>query len=298
MRRDASLGLAQAVTATLCFSTGAILVRWAAPLAPVEIASLRLLLSAALVGVAAWLSGERLLRHPRELGRLLPVGAVAALHFLAFIGSLTLTSVAHCLTITYTAPLLIAALSRPLLGEPQPPRTLPGVLLAVSGVAILAGFEPRLTPRMLLGDLAAAGAAATYALYSIYGRRERGRLPVLTYAYWVYLLAGLLTAPAALSALSRPVPGSAVAAVAAMALFPTALGHTLYNASVRRLHPSLPNLIATQEVSLSILLAWLLLGEAPPWSALVGAAVTLAGVILVLRPARAEGACQPVGGTV
>ena len=74
-----------------------------------------------------------------------------------------------------------------------------------------------------------------------------------------------------------------VAALTSLALFPLALGHTLYNASIRRLHPSLPNLIATQEVTLAILLAWLLLGEVPSWNALLGAALTLAGVALVLR---------------
>jgi drug/metabolite transporter (DMT)-like permease len=301
MSHDESLGIAQAVTATVLFSTGAILVRWAAPLTPVEIASLRLLVGGGLVGAAAWLTGQRLIPRGRELRRLLPVGVIAALHFLAFITSLTLTSVAHCLTITYTAPLFIAALSRPVLGEPLPPRTLPGTLLAVVGIAILAGFEPHFTPRMLLGDLCAVATAVTFALYSVLGRRERGGLPVLTYACWVYLLAGALVAPFALPGLTRPVPGSALAAVAAMALFPMALGHTLYNAALRRVHPTLPNLIATQEVSLSILLAWLLLGEAPPWSSLVGAAVTLTGVILVLRRPAAAGtevACQRVDGTV
>jgi drug/metabolite transporter (DMT)-like permease len=68
-----------------------------------------------------------------------------------------------------------------------------------------------------------------------------------------------------------------------MALVPSALGHTLYNAAIRRLHPSLPNLIATQEVTLGILLAWLLVGEPLTWNAIAGAALTLIGVGLVLR---------------
>jgi drug/metabolite transporter (DMT)-like permease len=68
-----------------------------------------------------------------------------------------------------------------------------------------------------------------------------------------------------------------------MALVPSALGHTLYNAAIRRLHPSLPNLIATQEVTLGILLAWFLVGEPLTWNAITGAALTLIGVGLVLR---------------
>jgi drug/metabolite transporter (DMT)-like permease len=136
---------------------------------------------------------------------------------------------------------------------------------------------------MLLGDGLALIAAATFAAYSLLGRRERARLPLLTYAAGVYLVAGVVTAPFA-SGIVRPgIPSHALAAVCAMALIPSAVGHTLYNAAIRRLHPSIPNLIATQEVSLGILLAWLVLGELPGWNAVVGAALTLLGVGLVLR---------------
>jgi drug/metabolite transporter (DMT)-like permease len=284
MTPERRIGILQAVAATAFFSTGAILVRWAAAaLSPLEIASLRLLLGGGLVAAAAWGRGQRIRLEAAERRRVFLVGGIAALHFVCFITSLTLTTVAHSLTITYTAPLFIAALSHRALGEPIPPRTLPGTALAIAGIAVLAGFEARMTSWMLVGDLWAAGSALTFALYSVYGRRERGGIAVLAYAGWVYLLAGLLTAPFAVGVLLRPIPGRALAAVAALAVFPMALGHTLYNAAVRRLHPSVPNLVATQEVTLAILLAWLLLDEAPGWNAVLGAVLTMAGVAMVLR---------------
>ncbi len=281
--RDEWVGVGQAVAATGFFSTGAILVRWAEALTPVEVTSLRMLLGGLLVGLAAWTVGNRLSLRAADCRRLIPIGLIAALHFLTFIASLYFTTVAHSLTLTYTAPLFIAGLSRFVLREPLPRRTLLGALVALVGVAILAGFGPSLTRRMLLGDALALGAAVTFALYSLFGRRERARLPLLAYACWVYLFAGVATAPFALGILSRPIPVPAVEAVVAMALFPMALGHTLYNAALRRLHPSLPNLIATQEVTFGILLAWLLLGELPPWNALLGACLTLLGVGILLR---------------
>jgi drug/metabolite transporter (DMT)-like permease len=282
MTREEWIGVLQAAAATGFFAFGAILVRWAAPLSPVEITSLRLLLAAgAVAGVARAVSQPLRVDGP-TIRRLLPVGIVCALHFLSFIAALALTSVAHALTLTYTAPLFIAPLARLLLGEPLPPRTVPGTLLALTGVAVLAGLEPALSPRILAGDLCAIGSAVTFALYSVFGRRERARLPLLAYATWVYLIAGLVTAPFAWGVLLRPLPVGALLAVAGMAVFPSALGHTLYNAAVRRLHPSLPNLIATQEVTGGILLAWLLLGESPPATVLAGVGLTLAGVGLVL----------------
>jgi len=283
MMHDEWTGVAQAVAATLCFSTGALLVRLAGDLSPVEVTSLRLLLAAAFVGLAAWGAGDRLTLSAREWARLVPIGITAALHFLAFIASLYFTTVAHALTLTYTAPLFIAALSYLVLGEPLPGRTLPGALAALVGMAVLAGFEPRLDRRMLVGDALAVGAAITFAVYSLLGRRERTRLPLLTYAAGVYLIAGLVTTPFAGSLFRPGLPLQALGAVCAMALVPSALGHTLYNAAIRRLHPSIPNLIATQEVTLGILLAWMVLGEPLTWNAAAGAALTLLGVGLVLR---------------
>src|SRR5574341_187302 len=282
MTREERIDILQAVGAAGLFSTGSILVRCAQDLSPVEVTSLRMLLGGTLVAAAARATGKRLGLSTAEIGRLVPIGLVAALHCLSFIASLYFTSVAHSLTLVYTAPLFIAALSRAVLHEPLPRRALLGMTLGLLGVAVLAGFQARLTAGMVLGDLLALGSAVTFALYSLFGRRERARLPLLTYASWVYLTAGVATAPFALEVLARPVSRRALAAVLAMALFPHALGHTLYNGAVRRLHPSLVNLITTQEVTAGIVLAWLLLQETPTWNALAGAALTLAGVALVL----------------
>jgi drug/metabolite transporter (DMT)-like permease len=282
MTREGRIGVVQAVAAAGLFSTGAVLVRSAQALSPVEVTSLRLLLGGLFVAGAARASGERARLSGAEFRRLLPIGLVAAAHFLAFIASLYFTTVAHSLTLTYTAPLFIAALSRAFLRERLPRRALLGIAVGVAGVAVLAGFEPRLAGRMLLGDLLALAAGLAFALYSLFGRRERLHIPLLTYASSVYLIAGAATAPFATGLLGRPLDVRPLAAVVAMALFPSALGHTLYNAALRRLHPSIPNLIATQEVTGGILLAWLLLGEVPSWNALAGAAITLVGVGLVL----------------
>ena len=51
---------------------------------------------------------------------------------------------------------------------------------------------------------------------------------------------------------------------------------------MRWLHPTYVNLVATQEVTGGVILALLLLGETPSLNALVGAAITLIGIVLVL----------------
>jgi drug/metabolite transporter (DMT)-like permease len=76
--------------------------------------------------------------------------------------------------------------------------------------------------------------------------------------------------------------GPALLSVLILGIFPLGIGHTLYNAALRRTHPTRVNIIATQEVTGGILLSWWLLGEIPTANALVGALIMLVGVIQVV----------------
>ncbi|MGH7406861.1 MAG: DMT family transporter, partial [Candidatus Methylomirabilales bacterium] len=217
-------GAGLAVAAMVCFSTGAVLVRFAQALSPFEVTSFRLLLGAAFVGVAARMRGVPLaLDGPLRL-QVIAVGLVAALHFLTFIASFYYTTIAHALTLTYTAPAMLAVASRIFLGERLRPRQTLGLLLTVAGIAILAGFEATLTARMLGGDLLALGAAASFAAYSLLGRHLRAALPLLRYVFWAYLTAGLMTLPLAAVTLTVPYRVGPLFAVALQALLPLALG--------------------------------------------------------------------------
>lgn len=276
-------GLTLVGIAVFFFSTSPVLVRWAAEsLTAYEIAAGRLLLAGVLVMGVALLKGSArpaMSRFPMLLG----VGLVAALHFGAYIASLSFTTIAHSLALVYTAPVFSALLSWWILGERLHLRQWLGVVIAVIGVAIMAGFEPQWNAQMLIGDMLALLSAVTFAIYSIAGRRQRHQMSLLVYAGAVYLLGGLWLTP--LAAFNFSAGGytlAAVVSVVALAVIPLGLGHTLYNAALRRMRATSVNLIATQEVTGGILLGILLLGEVPSPITLVGIAVTLAGIILVL----------------
>ncbi|MBE2239801.1 MAG: DMT family transporter [Caldilineaceae bacterium] len=280
-------GLLLVGAAVLFFSTSPVLVRWAAvSLSSYEIAAGRLLLAGLLVVSVAALRGEQL-AAPARWPMFVLVGLVAAIHFGAYIGSLSFTTIAHSLALVYTAPIFSALLSWWILGETLKPRQWAGIVIAVAGVAIMAGFEPRFDRTMLIGDALALLSAVTFAIYSIAGNRQRHHVSLLVYAGVVYLAGGLWLLP--LAALNFSVHGytlPAVLSVVALAVIPLGLGHTLYNAALRRMRATTVNLIATQEVTGGILLAILLLGEIPSLTTLTGIGVTLVGIILVLfKPA-------------
>jgi drug/metabolite transporter (DMT)-like permease len=271
-----------AVIGTSFFSTGAVLVRLAVPFTPWTVTSFRLLLGAGFVALFARVGGICLRLTAGDLKRLLPIGAITALHFLSFVASLYFTTIAHSLTLTYTAPIFVTLLSHFWLKEPLVPRKYGGILLAVLGIFILSGFEPQMSWRMAGGDLLALVSAISFGFYSVMGRREGGRFPLLRYTFWIYLLAGILTLFPALLTLGDSFPGKALAAIFLLALLPLALGHTLYNAALRLIHPTYVNIIASQEVTGGILLGWLILREAPSANSLWGCAVTLLGIILTI----------------
>jgi drug/metabolite transporter (DMT)-like permease len=276
-------GTALALAAVIAFSTSPVLILWAAPLSPFEITVGRLGSAAALVWLLAGLNRQPLLPGRGDLPRFVGFGFVTALHFLSYIASLNFTTIAHSLAIVYTAPIFVTLFSAAFLKEPIPRRKWFGVIVTVIGIAALAGFEPRLNPRMILGDGLALVSAITFGLYSVAGRSQRQRYGLFTYVGTVYGLAALWALPAAVLSLTPAgyQPKSLLALLGA-GLIPLGTGHTLYNAALRRTHATTVNLIATQEVTGGVILGALLLGQVPQVNEIVGAVVALTGIAIVL----------------
>jgi len=320
MQTDQWRGLGYAAVAVAFFSTSPVLTLWADPLSPFVKTGGRLAVAALALGAARAVSRRSAVVSRRSAGggrpsvggapsvttslttqnsalriqnslRFAAYGLIAALHFLCYIASLSYTSPAHSLTLVYTAPIWVAVAAALLLHEPIRRRAWGGIAVVLLGIAVLVNplADNRAYPLWWLGDALALGSALTFGLYSVAGRYERARTSLFGYATAVYGLAALWLLPSVWlnwpTAAGPPVPPSAWLAVLGLGVLPLALGHTLYNAALRRLHAATANLIAAQEVTGGVLLSWALLGLAPGPTALLGAAITLAGIVLVLRAA-------------
>jgi len=276
-------GVLLALLAVLAFSTSPVFILAAAPLSPFVITFGRLAVAAGCIAVLGRLSRQPLLPARRDLPLFVGFGFVTALHFLSYIASLNFTTVAQSLAIVYTAPIFVTLFSAIFLKEPVSLRRWLGVIVTVTGIGLLVGFEPRMNGRMALGDLLALASAVTFGLYSVAGRSQRARYGLFTYAGTVYAAAGLWALPAAgLTFTSDGVGVKALLALLAAGLIPLGAGHTLYNAALRRTHATVVNLIASQEVTGGVLLAALLLNQMPQPNELVGAGIALVGIALVL----------------
>jgi drug/metabolite transporter (DMT)-like permease len=284
------IGLLYVALAVSLFSTTPVLIRWASDLGPFVVTCLRMWIGSAAVFLVALIRGQVPRVRRSDWLRFLSWGLVTALHFGFYIASLNYTTVAHSLALVYTSPIWVSLFSWLLLGEPLPRLKWIGILITLLGMGVLSGFEPGWTPRMLFGDALALGSAITFGIYSVTGRAQRASYSLWTYAGIVYASAGLWLLPLAGWTLAQNVRlghvparlGPALLSVLALGVLPLGIGHTLYNAALRRTHPTRVNIIATQEVTGGILLSWWLLGEVPSVNALVGAAIMLVGVVQVI----------------
>jgi drug/metabolite transporter (DMT)-like permease len=282
-RTDDKVGILYVALAVTLFSTTPVFIRWANDLSPFVVTCLRMFVGAATVSLIALVQGHGLHAPRADWGRFALWGFVTACHFALYIASLNYTTVAHSLSLVYTSPIWVSLFSLLLLREPLPSRKWTGIVITLVGMGVLSGFEPAWTPRMLIGDAMALGSAITFGIYSATGRAQRTSYSLWAYASRVYGMAGLWLLPLAILTFRVPERvGLSLVSVLILGIFPLGIGHTLYNAALRRTHPTLVNIIATQEVTGGVLLSWWLLGEAPSIHAVVGAIVMLVGVVQVL----------------
>ena len=282
-------GLLYVCIAVFFFATSPIFIRWSQPFTSVEIAFWRLTVATLLVATMGLITHQPLRLKRQEIPRFLFYGLVTALHFLFYIASLSFTTIAHSLAITYTSPIFVTLFSRLILQENLALRKYFGIGIAMIGLAILVGFEPHYTACslngqcMLLGDGLALLSSLCFSIYSIAGRGERDRHPLFRYTTNVYGLAALWLLPlTCYFAFQHTYSLAAVSAVIALGVFPLGLGHTLYNAAIRNVHATYANLIATQEVTMGVLLGALLLHEIPSVTAIAGGIIMLIGIAGVL----------------
>ncbi|MEA2640809.1 MAG: hypothetical protein QOF51_2203 [Chloroflexota bacterium] len=266
-------------------STSGVLIRLTqAP--PLVTASNRLLWSAAILLLYSVLAAPRALRGvpPRELAWLAMSGMLLGLHFALWTSSLFLTSVASAVLLADTHPIVVAVIALLVLREATAGRVWLGIGLTLLGSATIAGGDVQVGGRALLGDLMAVGASMTFAAYLVIGRHARQRMAVTVYAGLVYALAGIVLTLLGVASGADFADFSTrdVLLWAALVVAPTLGGHTVFNWTLRYLPVSVVGVAILGEPVGTTLLAWLVLGEPPRSTALLGGTIVIAGLLLTL----------------
>jgi drug/metabolite transporter (DMT)-like permease len=198
-----------------------------------------------------------------------------------------MTTVAASIALVTTTPIWTALAAR-IAGVRLPAAVWWGLALAVLGAALIAGVDVTVSLRAVAGDGLALLGAVCAGGYVLAGARARERLATSAYTVVCYSTCALVLAVAAL------VVGVSLGGfsardwwlIAAITFVAQLLGHTLLNLVLSTVGPTVVSLAVLLEVPGSLIVALVLLHQAPPLLALPGMVAVVVGVALVVRAGR------------
>lgn len=269
----------------IAISFSSIFIRWSE--APVAVIAMYRLL------ITAMLLLPFLRKHLPELKRLSGStwhllfwsGFTLGLHFLLWMGSLRLTTVASSTAIMTLEPLFVMIGSYVLFRHRTVPMAVVGMAIALAGALLIGWGDWGLTGEELLGDLLSLLGTIAVAFHMLIGKALRAHVSAFVYSFFVFVIA------AGVLAIYNVVAGHDFTAYPPkewglfllLALVPTLLGHYLFNWLLKYLSATSVSMSVLGEPVGATLLAYLLLGEAvTPLQGLAGS-MLLFGVWLFLK---------------
>ncbi|MEM7139505.1 MAG: DMT family transporter [Actinomycetota bacterium] len=232
-------------------------------------------------GIAAYVGFRGRDRPVREVFRLGPHGWLLALvggtGSVTFIVAFKNTLVANVSVIYATIPFVAALLEWIVRGERVQRRTIGAAAASGLGVVVIVGGS--LGSPNLGGDAVALAMVGLNALYMVLIRTYTDTDPVLAGA-----AAGPLLFGAALFAtdLTQVDTRDAVLLVLFGVVFAGAT--VLWIEGTTRISAAESGLLGSAETPIAIVIAWLVLQEAPPLASIAGAAIVLATIVIHARP--------------
>jgi drug/metabolite transporter (DMT)-like permease len=186
------------------------------------------------------------------------------------------------------SPVLVAVLAAVFLREKATPALGVGLLVAFSGVVLIATSTSDHGERDPLGVFLCLVSATAYAISLIIQKPLVARLSGIQVT-WVACTVGALACLPFAGSLARDTAAasaSEIAWVVYLGLFPTAIAFSTYAFALSSM--SAGNLSVTTYLvpPITVLMSWVLLSEVPPTLAYVGGALCLVGVALARRRPR------------
>jgi drug/metabolite transporter (DMT)-like permease len=272
--------------AILSVSTSAILVKLATAPAPV-IATYRLLFTILLMTPFVWTKTrhEWSLIRARDWVFCTLSGIFLAFHFILWFESLNYTSVASSVVLVSLQPLFAFIGAYLFFKERLNWKAVLGGIIAIVGSMIISWGDFKISGLALFGDILALLGALMATGYLLFGQNVRKRLSLIAYTYIVYGIATLtlLIYDIALNYPLLPYPGKDWLLFLLMALFPTLLGHSIFNWAIKWISVSVISMGTLGEPVGASILAYFILGEKLQFTQLIGGIVILLGIAVFLK---------------
>ncbi|CAN5814376.1 MAG: DMT family transporter [Gemmatimonadetes bacterium] len=263
-------------------------VKWALDVFnPLTFNALRYLLACLFVFVVLRIRGP--IRWPArgDLLRFLGVGILGnVLYQLAFIYGINYTRAGNASVMMALTPLVVALLSWRVGHEQPGPLTWIGGGCSLMGVALVSGASLRLDgTTTLLGDLILVGAVVLWALYTVAARGLILRYGSVITTAWTMWLGGavlvLVGIPSMVMQEWRAIPGAAWGALAYSAFLSIGLSYLIWYRAVERIGSTRTSIYSNLTPAVALIVAAVWLGERLTVFSILGALLTIGGVMLV-----------------
>jgi len=209
-------------------------------------------------------------------------GIFLAFHFILWFESLNYTSVASSTVLVTLQPLFSFAGTYLLYKERITFRTIVSGMVAIFGSILISWGDFNISGEALFGDVLALIACALITGYLLFGQSVRKRVSLFPYTFVVYSISSvtLWIYVWANGQSFYPYRPQDWIYFLLLAVFPTLLGHTLFNWSLKWVSTNVISMAILFEPVGAALLAFFILGETLKWTQIIGGLIVLSGLFL------------------
>jgi drug/metabolite transporter (DMT)-like permease len=211
-------------------------------------------------------------------------GIFLAFHFILWFESLNYTSVASSTVLVTLQPLFAFLGTYIFFKQRFSSRAIVSSLVAILGSVMISWGDFYVSGPALFGDFLALIACALVTIYLMLGQTVRKRVSLVSYTFLVYCISTivLFIYVLVMNEPLFPYETSDWVYFLLLALFPTLLGHTLFNWSVKWLSATTISMAILFEPVGAAIMAFYLLQEKLLWTQVIGGTIVIGGVVMYL----------------
>ena len=273
------------ITGIIVASASAIIIRWTGDVPFTVISFYRVFISFCLLLLYQVTNPKIQLRELRRFHwHYLLAGFFLAAHFITWIASLQMTSIANSIFLESLHPLFAVALSIIFLKEYPHRKAYPLFFIAIVGMFIIVSTDFDQPGTKLLGDLLAIISALCFACYILIARKHKGEQNFIKYLTYIYGSASVVCAIYILFS-GDQFWGYSLHSwllMAVLAIGPNLYGHSILNWASRHIEIFKVNLMLLLEPILATLMGILFISEYPPHTFYLGAGLIIISLWLLI----------------
>lgn len=273
------------IVGIIAISFSSIFVKWSD--APVSVQGMYRLLFTLILMLPFVLKHGRTLKRisGREWTLLILSGTFLALHFLFWMGSLKLTTVASSTILLSLQPVFVMAGAYIAFREKTTKPAIVGMVVAIIGAVMIGWGDIGISSQHIQGDILSILGTIVVAIHMLIGQKLLKTIPAALYSFTVFLTAVIVFAIYNILLLipMTGYSGKDWGIFLLLAIVPTVFGHVLFNWLLKYVTAATISMAILGEPVGASLLAYLLLNETLNITQWLGGVIVLSGLYYFLK---------------